>query len=220
MNTVMRKLIDTLDYSNVQQHPTAEISNTIPRQERTSISQEITHAWWWPRVGQWLKDGDVIVTETGTANFGILETRFPPNVTHISQVLWGSIGYSVGAAQGAALAVKETAPGRRVILFVGDGSLQLTAQEISTMIRHGLKPIIFVINNNGYTIERLIHGMKAVYNDVHPWKYTQLLETFGANAKESAVYQLKTKTDVEQLFRKEEFSSAPCIQVCDSLYGQ
>lgn len=57
------------------------------------------------------------------------------------QVLWGSIGYSVGACQGAALAAKETG-NRRTILLVGDGSFQLTAQEVSTMIRLGLNPIM------------------------------------------------------------------------------
>jgi pyruvate decarboxylase len=59
-------------------------------------------------------------------------------------VLWGSIGWSVGATLGAALAAREQ--GRRTILFVGDGSLQLTVQEIGTMIHHGLAPILFVIN--------------------------------------------------------------------------
>jgi pyruvate decarboxylase len=68
-------------------------------------------------------------------------------------VLWGSIGYSVGAALGCALAAKEQND-RRVILFVGDGSLQLTLQEIGTMIRRGLNPYIFVLNNDGYEIER------------------------------------------------------------------
>ena len=77
-----------------------------------------------------------------------MEARFPAHVTHISQVLYGSIGYSVGALQGAALAVHEKtkekkSPERRVILFVGDGSLQLTVQEIATIIRHGLKPIMY-----------------------------------------------------------------------------
>lgn len=67
-------------------------------------------------------------------------------------MLYGSIGYAVGALQGAALAVREQhqqqqqqdqqAKERRTILFVGDGSLQLTVQEIATMIRHGLKPIM------------------------------------------------------------------------------
>jgi pyruvate decarboxylase len=63
-------------------------------------------------------------------------------------VVNGSIGYSVGAVLGAALAARELADGadRRVILFVGEGSLQLTAQEISTMIRRGLKPILYFLS--------------------------------------------------------------------------
>ena len=101
----------------------------------------ISHAWFWPRMGQWLQKDDIVLTETGTANFGIWETRFPEGVTALSQVLWGSIGYSVGACQGAALAAQETG-NRRTVLFVGDGSFELTAQEVSTMIRRGLKPIM------------------------------------------------------------------------------
>lgn len=42
-------------------------------------------------------------------------------------------------------------------------SSQLTVQEISTMIRLGLKPIIFVLNNEGYTIERCIHGKNRYF---------------------------------------------------------
>lgn len=42
-------------------------------------------------------------------------------------------------------------------------------QELSVMIRWGLKPIIFVLNNSGYTIERYLHGMTRKYNDIHNW---------------------------------------------------
>lgn len=64
MGSVLRKLINTLDYSKIQKHATTELSNTIPERERGSSSQEINHAWFWPRVGQWLKEGDVVITET------------------------------------------------------------------------------------------------------------------------------------------------------------
>ena len=60
----------------------------------------------------------------------------------INQILWGSIGYSVGACHGAALAAEELEGNQRTILFVGDGSFQLTAQEVSTMLRKNLKPIM------------------------------------------------------------------------------
>lgn len=138
MKGVLRKVVQKMQSLNVQ--PVSHLSNTLPEEEKNTSNQEITHAWLWPTVGQWLKEKDIVITETGTANFGIWDTRFPAGVTAISQVLWGSIGYSVGACQGAALAAKEQ--NRRTVLWVGDGSLQLTLQEISTMIRNKLNPIM------------------------------------------------------------------------------
>lgn len=63
--------------------------------------------------------------------------------------------------------------------------MQLTVQEISTMIRWGLKPYLFVLNNDGYTIERLIHGETAQYNCIQSWKHLDLLPTFGAKDYEA-----------------------------------
>lgn len=37
------------------------------------------------------------------------------------------------------------------------------------MMRLGLKPIIFVLNNNGYTIERFLHGPTGSFNDIVNW---------------------------------------------------
>ncbi|CAM9021281.1 unnamed protein product [Wickerhamomyces anomalus] len=153
---------------------------TFPGVQFQSVLQNLNS-----KIAPVVKEGDVVITETGTSAFGIVQTRFPSNTTGISQVLWGSIGYSVGAALGAVAGAEEVDKEKRVILFVGDGSLQLTVQEISTMIRWGLTPYIFVLNNAGYTIERLIHGEKASYNDVQPWDHLALLKTFGAKNYES-----------------------------------
>ena len=73
-----------------------------------------------------------------------------------------------GSTLGAALAARDMQLGR-TILFIGDGSLQLTVQELSTMMRLRLKPIIFVLNNSGYTIERWLHGKVRKYNDIVNW---------------------------------------------------
>ena len=69
------------------------------------------------------------------------------------------------------------APERQTVLFVGDGSFQVTCQDLSTMIRNGLKPVIFLINNDGYTIERVITDRS--YNDIQPWHYHKLVDVFG-----------------------------------------
>lgn len=212
MNGVLKKVTEKLGKLNIEAGP--KPANKIPKDDGNQI---ISQSWFWPRMGQWLQKNDVVVTETGTANFGIWETRFPAGVTAIAQVLWGSIGYATGSTQGAALAAKELGEKgtkRRTILFTGDGSFQLTAQEVSTMIRHKLNPILFVICNEGYTIERYIHGMDESYNDVQDWRYKDLVAAFGAKEGEYKTYQVKSKKDVEELFADEHFSSAPYIQVC------
>jgi pyruvate decarboxylase len=140
MRGVLRKIVDQIDPSKLSAVPGPKMANKVKENEDRSTT--ITQAWFWPRVGQFLKEDDIVITETGTANFGIWETKFPKGVTALSQVLWGSIGYSVGACQGAALAARDSGWNRRTILFVGDGSFQLTCQEVSTMIRNGLKPIM------------------------------------------------------------------------------
>lgn len=37
----------------------------------------------------------------------------------------------------------------------------------------------FILNNGGYTVERLIHGKDADYNAVALWDYSNLCKTFG-----------------------------------------
>ncbi|PLN80019.1 pyruvate decarboxylase [Aspergillus taichungensis] len=208
MKGVLRKVIQQM--GSVKAQPPPPLTNTVPSEEKTSGSHAITHAWLWPTIGQWLKANDIVITETGTSNFGIWETRFPPNVTAISQVLWGSIGYSLGACQGAALAAKEH--GRRTVLFIGDGSLQLTVQELSTMIRNKLNPIIFVICNEGYTIERYIHGWDAAYNDIQPWDIKGLPVTFGAKDQYKG-YRVQTREEVTKLCASKEFADSSVLQV-------
>jgi pyruvate decarboxylase len=138
MRGVLRKIIKKIDLSKLSAIPGPQVHNKV--QENDDKSDTITQGWFWPKVGEFLKENDVVITETGTSNFGIWETKFPKGVTAISQVLWGSIGYSVGACQGAALATRDAGEKHRTVLFVGDGSFQLTAQELSTIIRLGLKP--------------------------------------------------------------------------------
>ena len=151
----------------------------------------LSHDVLWRHVGQFFQDQDIIIGEVGTSNSALSGVRLPQTAKYISQPVWGSIGYTLPALLGTLFA----APKRRQILFIGDGSIQLTIQELSTIIRHDLKPIIFVLNNGGYTIERLILGEKAVYNDIQNWNYTEIGQAF--NGKNS--YQKYIVETVGQL---------------------
>ena len=140
-------------------------------------ADKLTQEAYWREMQTFIRPGDVLVVEDGTSTTGAAGLALPEGCTFISQTLWGSIGYSVGALLGTLVA----APERRQLLFVGDGSFQLTAQELSTMLRHDLKPIVFLINNGGYTVERAILGKNAKYNDVANWRYADLPKVFGPN---------------------------------------
>lgn len=130
----------------------------------------LTQNAFWQAMQAFLQPGDLILAEQGTAAFGAAALRLPAGAKMVVQPLWGSIGYTLPAAFGA----QTAEPDRRVILLIGDGSAQLTVQELSSMMRDNLKPLIFLLNNEGYTVERAINGAAQRYNDIAAWNWTQL----------------------------------------------
>ncbi|MCE2564489.1 alpha-keto acid decarboxylase family protein [Komagataeibacter sp. FNDCF1] len=146
------------------------------------VAAPATQAWeqaaFWPRVEAFLRPGDVVVADNGSSMVAMLQARLPAGCSLLVQPVWAAIGYSLPACLGACLA----APHRRHVLFIGDGSFQMTAQELSTLLRHGCNVTIFLINNGGYTIERMILGPQAAYNDIANWDYARLPAAFGPDA--------------------------------------
>lgn len=206
----------------------ASSSSTPPTEEEEQ--DLITHEYLWPRLSTFLRSNDILITETGTSFMGIWETLLPRNVTLINQILWSSIGYGVGAAQGAALYAREhnnqknldSNSHKRVICFEGDGSFQLTCQELSTIIRLELDVIMFVIENDGYEIERWVHGPEAHYNDIQRWQYSKIPEVLtveeeeGGKEKEKRVktWKVRGRRELEELLRDEEgFGRGKGLQV-------
>ncbi|VBA61318.1 alpha-keto acid decarboxylase family protein [Mycobacterium attenuatum] len=135
----------------------------------------LTQPMLWDRVNDALTPGNVVLAEQGTSFYGMADHRLPHGVTFIGQPLWGSIGYTLPAALGAAVAHRD----RRTVLLIGDGAAQLTVQEIGNFTREGLSPVIVVVNNDGYTIERAIHGETAPYNDIAAWSWTDIPSALG-----------------------------------------
>jgi indolepyruvate decarboxylase len=137
--------------------------------------EPLTQKMLWDRLCVALTPGNVVLADQGTSFYGMADHRLPQGVTFIGQPLWGSIGYTLPAALGAAVAH----PDRRTVLLIGDGAAQLTVQELGTFSREGLSPVIVVVNNDGYTVERAIHGETAPYNDIVSWKWTDVPNALG-----------------------------------------
>jgi pyruvate decarboxylase len=110
-----------------------------------------------------------VIAETGDSWFNGLSLKLPHGARFEVEMQWGHIGWSIPATFGYAMG----AQGRRVITMIGDGSFQLTAQEVAQMIRQKLPVIIFLMNNHGYTIEVEIHD--GPYNNVKDWDYAGLM---------------------------------------------
>uniref|UniRef100_A0A1D1Z6I1 pyruvate decarboxylase n=1 Tax=Anthurium amnicola TaxID=1678845 RepID=A0A1D1Z6I1_9ARAE len=121
-------------------------------------------------VQQMLSGGTAVIAETGDSWFNCQKLRLPQGCGYEFQLKYGSIGWSVGATLGYAQAAKD----KRVIAFIGDGSFQVTAQDVSTMLRCGQNSIIFLINNGGYTVDAVLHD--GPYNVVKNWDYTTLVD--------------------------------------------
>lgn len=146
------------------------VGNPVEWEETPGEEAFISQHTFWQAMQRFLLPGDIILADQGTAAFGAAALRLPHDAQLLVQPLWGSIGYTLPAAFGA----QTAQPDRRVILIIGDGSAQLTIQELGSMQRDGQQPIIFLLNNEGYTVERAIHGAHQRYNDIAQWNWTAL----------------------------------------------
>ncbi|ORY12492.1 pyruvate decarboxylase [Clohesyomyces aquaticus] len=210
-----------------------------PREPLDASAKHLTQSWLWPRVSSFLRPGDVLIGETGTTVFGLCDISFPRNTRFLAQIYYGSIGYATAAALGAEIARVEVESakagksngsaingninreksndekGGRTILITGDGSMALTIQEIGTMIKSGIKPLVFVINNEGYTVERMIWGAQQSYNDIVPTKYSHLLPLFMHPSPEKSFHIAKTKAELSAIFEKEELKNPETLQLVE-----
>jgi TPP-dependent 2-oxoacid decarboxylase len=138
-----------------------------------------------------LTGGHDLIAETGDSWFNGMRLSLPSGSRFEIQMQYGSIGWSVGATLGHCLG----RPQQRVVACIGDGSFQLTAQELSTMIRYGANPIIFLINNGGYTIEVEIHD--GPYNTIKNWDYAGLVDVFSAGEGNAWSRRVRTTGELD-----------------------
>lgn len=210
-------ILSKLDSSKLSALDTSTLD--LPRNTSLSFSEvspsaPIQQDKLWRLFSNFLREGDILMGETGTAGYGVRQTVLPRHTRLFTPVTWLSIGYMLPAAQGAALAQRELVASSqyhglksaRTILVIGDGSLQMTVQEMSTIIAHDLPVTIILINNDGYTIERCIHGLRQKYNDVPRWRYLNAPAFFGAEEGSGFTAAARTYGELEKVLAEEGLS--------------
>jgi pyruvate decarboxylase len=83
------------------------------------------------------------------------------------------------------------------------------------MLRWDLKPIIFVLNNGGYTVERLIHGKDAFYNEVAIYDYSLLAKAFGPAFDSKYHGPIRTCGQLSELLEDPAFGNGDCLEMVE-----
>ena len=172
--------------------PLQAFTHKASNRYQAQVDQPMTNQRFYDRMAHFLRTGDIVLADAGCA-INATHLQLPANTRYIASCYWASIGMAFAATLGACFGAE---PGQRVIALEGDGSIQMTVQELSSMVRYGKAPLIFVVNNQGYTAERLIHD--GPFNDIASWKYHQLPLAFGG-VEGADVY---TEGDLERALQR------------------
>jgi indolepyruvate decarboxylase len=120
-----------------------------------------------------LDESCCVVSDVGDAIFGAVGIRTARRAEFIANAYYLSMGFSVPAGVG----VETANPSLRPVVLVGDGAFQMTGTELSTSVRLGLKPIVLVLNNEGYGTMRKIRD--GYFNEITQWDYGKICELIG-----------------------------------------
>lgn len=214
MKSVLQALIKDLKQTPLRRQTEAKMTWDPYPNEHIRSQGPLTQDFLWHALSDFFRKGDYIISETGTSAFGIGATKFAEGVFMYNQTMFGSIGYATGAAVGCFQAIKELqGEYKRGILVTGEGSFHMTVQAVADMLRFDLKPIIIILNNGGYTVERLIHGKTADYNDVAVYDYSAIAQAFGPAYKAQYFGPIKTAEELAALIKDPAVRGKDCFTV-------
>jgi len=152
------------------------------------------------------KNPYMVVSDAAFALLGSQNLHMVERQSFFAQNSWLAIGYSVGAVSG----IKSARPGKRPLVFVGDGSFQEICQEMSTHTRLRHDTVVFVLNNEDfYGIEQMLvhpcyyagHEPPAYYNILHPWSYHKLAQVFGSETTPMTGFQVESDGELENVLQ-------------------
>ena len=148
---------------------------------------KITCGRFFEKINSILNDKMVVVADIGDSMFGAIDLNVHARGGFISPAFYTSMGFAIPGALG----VQVAKPNHRPIVLVGDGAFQMSCTELSTIVSRGLNPIVFVLNNHGYTTERFL--LDGPFNDIANWNYHRITEMIGGGIG----YSVSTEGELE-----------------------
>jgi indolepyruvate decarboxylase len=150
-----------------------------------------------------LDENCCVVSDVGDAIFGAVGIRTARRAEFIAPAYYLSMGFAVPGSIGVEMANRNLRP----FVLVGDGAFQMTGTELSTSVRLGLKPIVLVLNNEGYGTMRKIRDGR--FNVISQWDYGKICDLVGGGAATCAA----TKGELDGAIRSAMGSSS--VRVID-----
>ena len=141
-----------------------------------------------------------IIADIGDSLFGAADLTVHHNNHFMSPAFYTSMGSAIPGALGVQTAMPDVRP----IVIVGDGAFQMSCLELSTIVERGLNPIVFVLNNDGYTTERFL--LDGDFNNIRSWNYHNVTELINGGQQvvcenEDVLYEgVQKALDSKELF--------------------
>ena len=172
-------------------------------------NEKLTSNYLYSRIQEFVKDNDIIISGAGTIPFGLAQMKFPASVDLQLQMSWAASGWATPALLGACIAKPQS----RVVLVVGEGTHQAAAIELGALLRYGLKPVVIVINNGGYTALRMLSKTSdCKFNDIMQINYTKFARTFDGDVWATKV---TTAEDFDKALKVTQIMNKMCyIEAC------
>ena len=150
---------------------------------------KVTTARLFEKIDSIITDDMAVIADVGDCLFGAADLTMHHKNTFLGAAFYTSMGTAIPGSLGFGMAK----PDKRAIVLLGDGSFQMSCTELSTIVSHRLNPIVFVLNNHGYTTERFL--LDGPFNDISDWDYHKITEMIGGGVG----VQVETEEELEKI---------------------
>ncbi|MDL0401818.1 thiamine pyrophosphate-binding protein [Corynebacterium lehmanniae] len=182
--------------ATIEQYNRDDVTGEQAEYTPAADGEQLTRAEMVHQINELITQDSTLFAETGDSWFNGMHMQLPGGAGFEIEMQWGAIGWSVPSAHGYAVAKGND---HHTILMVGDGSFQLTAQEVCNMIRYQDNITVIVVNNKGYVIESALH--EGPYNYYKNWDYAALMDAFNAEDGEGIGITATTAGELRDALR-------------------
>lgn len=153
----------------------------------------------------------IIATDVGQHQMFVAQYyNFYQPRTFISSCGLGTMGYGMGAANGAAVGN----PGRAVVLVTGDGSFHMNMTELAVTVSNNLPVVVLVMNNRVLGMvhqwQKLFYQERYVQTEIgRRTDYVKVAEGFGAKG-----LRITVREEIEPVLREALEARAPVVVDC------